>query len=601
VKNFFTKRSVQTRQRAAGFVNAKYHRLAVGIALAVIGSVNTYGASSYTATDLTAVSTTSGFSPQRLSGKGTILGQQGQIPLTVPLLYDIASNAVTNIQTLSTGDLLTAAADINNSGQVVGKVILPGSTPLNPQMNIVVRNVDGTVYNLGGFTGAKFYSVLAAAAISDTGGIIGNSTAGIQCDNRAFSGSINSLSLQQINSLVGPFGWINAFDINSLGQVVGQSSADGNCFPGSPYHAFVSVGASIKDLHDPQWATTTNGYGYSLANAINDKGFAVGRYAFLFGPGSRNYPYGMPGFHAVVWDTATGVATDVGKAGASSELKDINLAGDVVGIEATAILGTYGVVGTVAGGLTNLNNVVSGLPAGWQIIDAFDINDSGQILATATDAARVWHNLLLTPGSVALPMAPGSLTAVAISSSQISLGWIDKNTGNETAQYVERCQGAGCTNFTQIASVAPGATSFVDTGLTAATPYSYRLRAHGPAGDSAYSNAASATTASVVTPTPTPLPSLPAAPSGLTNPSLSRSRVELGWVDNSNNESWFYVERCRGLNCSSFNRIAVLRANTTSYFDTNISRNTSYNYRVQAVNSAGKSDFSNMITVNTLP
>src|SRR5436190_20924979 len=42
-----------------------------------------------------------------------------------------------------------------------------------------------------------------------------------------------------------------------------------------------------------------------------------------------------------------------------------------------------------------------------------------------------------------------------------------------TGYRVERCQGAGCSNFAQIA--APTGTTFSDTGLTASTSYSYHI------------------------------------------------------------------------------------------------------------------------------
>ena len=56
---------------------------------------------------------------------------------------------------------------------------------------------------------------------------------------------------------------------------------------------------------------------------------------------------------------------------------------------------------------------------------------------------------------------------------------------------MERCQGAGCTSFAQIAT--PTATTYSDTGLAAGS-YSYRVRATDAAGNlSPYSNVASAT------------------------------------------------------------------------------------------------------------
>jgi len=67
----------------------------------------------------------------------------------------------------------------------------------------------------------------------------------------------------------------------------------------------------------------------------------------------------------------------------------------------------------------------------------------------------------------------------------------------------------------------------------------------------------------------------------------------LSWSDNSGNEDGFRIERCQGNGCTSFVQIAQVAANTSSYSDTGLSRNTSYSYRVRAFNSAGKSAYSN--------
>src|SRR6266571_1743419 len=92
------------------------------------------------------------------------------------------------------------------------------------------------------------------------------------------------------------------------------------------------------------------------------------------------------------------------------------------------------------------------------------------------------------------PTMPSGLTATAASSSQINLAWT-ASTDNVgvTGYQVDRCQGASCTTFVQVAT--PTGTSFNDTGLAAATSYSYRVRAADAAGNlSAYSNVASART-----------------------------------------------------------------------------------------------------------
>ena len=92
------------------------------------------------------------------------------------------------------------------------------------------------------------------------------------------------------------------------------------------------------------------------------------------------------------------------------------------------------------------------------------------------------------------PSTPTNLTASAISSSQINLSWTASTDNVAVTGYrVERCQGATCTNFAQIAT--PTTNSYSDTGLTANTTYRYQVRATDSAGNlSGYSSIASAAT-----------------------------------------------------------------------------------------------------------
>jgi hypothetical protein len=92
------------------------------------------------------------------------------------------------------------------------------------------------------------------------------------------------------------------------------------------------------------------------------------------------------------------------------------------------------------------------------------------------------------------PTAPGALTAVATSSSQVNLVWTaaTDNVG-VTAYLVERCVGVACSAFAQVGTAT--GTTYGDTGLAANTSYSYRVRATDAAGNvGPYSNVASATT-----------------------------------------------------------------------------------------------------------
>jgi hypothetical protein len=105
----------------------------------------------------------------------------------------------------------------------------------------------------------------------------------------------------------------------------------------------------------------------------------------------------------------------------------------------------------------------------------------------------------------------------------------------------------------------------------------------------------SATNTLTVTAGPTP-----AAPSGLvvTVPSQN-GRLNLRWTDNSTNESGFKIERCTGPNCTSFAPVVTVGAGVTSYTNTNLSRRTTYGYRVYAYNASGNSAYSNVSYATT--
>jgi hypothetical protein len=87
--------------------------------------------------------------------------------------------------------------------------------------------------------------------------------------------------------------------------------------------------------------------------------------------------------------------------------------------------------------------------------------------------------------------APSNLTATAISSSQINLTWQD-NSSDETGFEIERKTGSG--SYSQIATLGANVASYSDAFLSAGTIYYYRVRAYTAAGNSDYSNEASATT-----------------------------------------------------------------------------------------------------------
>lgn len=184
------------------------------------------------------------------------------------------------------------------------------------------------------------------------------------------------------------------------------------------------------------------------------------------------------------------------------------------------------------------------------------------------------------------PSAPTGLAASALSTSSVRLNWID-TSANETAFVISRRMLPGGA-FAVGATVAANTTTYVDTGLAPATGYEYRVRAHNGTLASAESNVAN-----VATPQ---LP--PPAPASLSASALTANSVRVAWVDGSNNEAQFEIQR-RLTPVGAFALVAAVGADVVAYTDTSLAAATTYEYRVRASNGGGASAFSNIASATT--
>jgi hypothetical protein len=147
----------------------------------------------------------------------------------------------------------------------------------------------------------------------------------------------------------------------------------------------------------------------------------------------------------------------------------------------------------------------------WQLTSAnaitrlSDVSFAGNVLSATVPAQSV--TLFVVPAASLAPMpmfaantsklrprtaatttaTTSAPTKPPAGSTPIDLTWIDNST-TEDGFKVERCTGAGCTNFTQIATVSTNVTTYADTGVTRNTIYRYRVRAYKGTTSSAYSN-----------------------------------------------------------------------------------------------------------------
>ncbi len=94
-----------------------------------------------------------------------------------------------------------------------------------------------------------------------------------------------------------------------------------------------------------------------------------------------------------------------------------------------------------------------------------------------------------------------------------------------------------------------------------------------------------------------PPPTPPADPSNLTAAAPACDQIDLGWTDNSDNETSFMIER--STDGSVYSQIDTVGADVTAYSDTTAAESTTYWYRVRASNSGGDSGYTTPASATT--
>jgi len=169
--------------------------------------------------------------------------------------------------------------------------------------------------------------------------------------------------------------------------------------------------------------------------------------------------------------------------------------------------------------------------------------------------------------------APSGVTAVAGSAREVTVNWVD-NSGNETGFVIERTGGGATVTL----NAGAGATSLLDTTTAGSTAYAYRVKAVNGAIESVFSAAGNVTTPA----------GPPVEPVNVSAAFVSPSQVNVTWQHPSADETSFRVDRRTA--ATAFAQVATAAAGATSATDTTgVLPNTTYFYRVVAINASGES------------
>ncbi|MEK7727953.1 MAG: fibronectin type III domain-containing protein, partial [candidate division KSB1 bacterium] len=190
------------------------------------------------------------------------------------------------------------------------------------------------------------------------------------------------------------------------------------------------------------------------------------------------------------------------------------------------------------------------------------------------------------------PQAPSNFIARVESRTQVLLAWNNAATA-ATHFRLERSAG-NATTFGFLASLPSSSNNHRDEmNLQLGTTYFYRLRAENKcASDSLFSAFVPA-----LEPARIPDANAPNAPTNLLAGAISNTAIIMIWEDNAVNETGYFIERKTG--AGAFDSLTTLPANSSGYRDVGLTPNSTYIYRVSAVNSAGPSSPSNEATVTT--
>jgi hypothetical protein len=359
-----------------------------------------------------------------------------------------------------------------------------------------------------------------------------------------------------------------------LGQALSFDGSDDYVNLNTPASTFISASTGSISLWIKPQGSAPSGNVWEVNPAVADAGAFLGIHRGIVGGADRIWVYNWDGS-----DDHIGASYVMGE---WVHIVWVHANGTLYGYKNGTLFGS-----TPSGNTTDLSNplaIGSGFNLHTYTSDAIDEVRVYNRALSSSDIAELYNATASNPqcsdsldndsdGLVDYPSDPGCISAsdndetdadttppstptlstpTVVSSTQLNLSWsASTDTGGSGLKgyRLERCQGASCTTFTQIA--APTNTTYNDTSLTANTTYRYRARAEDNAGNlSSYSNIVQAATAAAssfsISATPTtvntnsPITVSWTAPSGQTTPQ-DWVAIYLQGATNQSYNDWKYT------------------------------------------------------------
>jgi subtilisin-like proprotein convertase family protein len=226
-----------------------------------------------------------------------------------------------------------------------------------------------------------------------------------------------------------------------------------------------------------------------------------------------------------------------------------------------------------------------------ELLNTFDgENAQGTWTLTISDSESLdggelqsWSLEICNYESSSSPIAPTNLSLASSDGKSIQLSWVD-NSNIETGFNIERSEGDNL-NFQSIGTASTNKVSFNDIDVVAGSSYFYRVKALNNTFESVPSNQASS--------------QLPTPPSMVKADSVGNQAIYISWADVNTGTNSFTIERAS--ENGNFVAIDNTGGTVTFYQDLNINAATEYQYRVKLKVGNFNSDYSDTLSLTSLP